>query len=361
MAQRQLLPFRSGTRKRRQYMTTVTYTGTTAGQRPAPILLPSVGMLSRILLVAHGNIDLSGAGGSIAVDGAAGLFNRITVSANLGSSNIFDCSGPGAYMAANWSKSFAARASILDPTDTTMDYNLYLPVDIAANRGRNFALGLVNLQDPEIQVYLSLVFNPLTSVATLATSGGTTSIAVDIYYEYFEIPDPRVFALPPRALVRTLEEQFPTATVVGDNIYQVPRLGTMFMFGAMAYANSARMDKSAMQTFSLRLNKTDVVETRSGFIQVLLDQTDFNMVQGDVPGKATTTVAGSKNPVLIEPGVITWNGWEAEGIPSSGDFRDAVDTLELTTTEFILTVASGTTVVSTDIVRAVRRVVQVLG
>lgn len=361
MAERQMQPFRAGTRKRRQFLTTLTYTGATAQQRPAPITLPSVGMFSRLFLVAKGNIDLSGAGGTIAVDGAAGLFNRLTVTANLGSSNIFDTSGPGAHVAANWQNPYAARASILDATDTTMAYAYYLPININANPRKNFALGLVNLQDPEIQVQFSVVFNPVTSVASLATAGGTTSITVDVYYEYWEIPDPRVFAMPPRALVRTLEEQYPTATVVGDNIYQVPRLGTMFMLAIIAYANSARMAATALSNFKIRFNKTDVIEERSGDLEVLLDQTDFGLVPGDVPGTATTTIAGSKGPISVEPGVFTWNGWQAEDVPSSGDFRDAIDTLELTTTEFIATVAAGTTVVSTDVIRVVRRVVQILG
>lgn len=362
MAQAPMLyPFRAGTRKRRQFLQSFTYNGTAAQQRPTPFIMPNVGMFGRLLLVAHGNIDSSGAGGALTVDGAAGLYNRITVSANLGSAAIFDASGPGADVAARWENPFAARASFVDPTDVTADYNYYLPVNIGANRKKNFALGLINLQDPEIQVNVAIVFNPLTSILTLATSGGTSLITVDMYYEYYEIPDPRVFALPPRSLVRTLEEQYPNATRVGDNIYQVPRLGTMFMLSIIAYANSLRLPITALDSLSIRFNKTDTIEERSGRLEVLLDQDDFGIMEGDIPGGQVTTIAGSKNPTTLQPGVFTWNGWEAEDIPSSGDFRDAIDTLELTTTEFIAKVATGTTVVSTDIIRAVRRTVQILG
>lgn len=355
-----LYPFRAGTRKRRQYLTSFTYDGSTTQQRPTPFMLPNVGMLSRLMFTCSGNIDNDGMG-ALGVDGAAALFNRITVNTNLGSALLHDASGPGSDIAARWENPFAARADDIDPTDTTAAFFYAFCVNIGANRKKQFALGLINLQDPEIQVQLSLVFNPLTQIISTATSGGTSLITVNVWYEYYEIPDPLVFALPPRALVRTLEEQFPNSTRVGDNIYQVPRLGTMFMLSCIGYANGARLPVANVDALAIRFNKTDIIEERDGLLQVLLDQTDFGIMEGNVPGNITTTIDGTKGATTLQVGVFTWNGWEAEDVPSNGDFRDAIDTLELTTTEFILTVATGTTVVSTDIIRVVRRLVQVLG
>jgi hypothetical protein len=357
MAPKQLAPFRQGTRKRRQYLTTFTYTGTAAQQRPTPFPLPSTGMLSRLLLVAHGTLDESGAT-ALGVDGLAGLYNQIVVTANLGSANLFQASGAGADIAARWHGASAPVSQVLDVTGGAGKAFYYaLPIDIAMNRKKQFSLGLINLQDPEVQVQLAITFNPVTSIAALATSGGTTSIAVDVYMEYFEVPDPRTFALPIRAIARTLEDQFPTATVVGNNIYTVPRLGVMTDYSSIAYANSLRMTNAAMQEMDIRFNKTDYIETRSGFLQPLLDSTEFDAAPGVVPGAATAYGTNTN----VQPGVFTFHGWNATDVPDNGDFRDAIDTLELTTTEIIHVVAAGTVVVASDIIRAVRRTLQVLG
>ena len=357
MAPKQLYPFRQGTRKRRQFITTVTYTGTVAQQRPAPIPLPSTGMLSRLLLVAHGAIDQSDTS-TLGVDGLAGLYNRITVTANLGSANIFDASGAGADVAARWEGGHVPVSATFDLTDTSASpYSYSLPINIAMNRKKQFSLGLINLQDPEIQVMLNLVFNPLTSVASLATSGGTSSITVDVWMEYFEIPDLRNFALPPLAIARTLEDQFPTSTVVGQNIYTVPRLGVMTNWADIVYANSIRATNAIASQLDLRFNKTDTVETRQGILQPLLDSSEYDDTPGVVPGVAPTPGLN----LNVQPGVFNWYGWHATDVPDNGDFRDSIDTLELTTTEFIQTIAAGSTVVATDIIRAVRRTLQVLG
>lgn len=358
-AAKQLAPFRQGTRKRRQYLTTYNYTGTTAGQRPTPFTLPQTGFLSRILLVAHGTVSVSGGSNVLGVDGLAGLFNRITVSMNLGSASVFDASGPGAETAARWENAFAADGSPIGLTNADQTYLYALPINIAMNRKKQFYYGLVNLQDPQVQVQLSMVFNPLTSVLSNAVSGSNSSINIDVYMEYFELPDPTVFAYPPRALVRTLEEQFPTAPIVGQNIYTVPRLGVMTNFGIIGYANGARVTPAQMQEIDIRLNKTDTIEQRSGLLQALLDGTDYGLVEGSVPGTAAMARLTAYGPQ--QTGVFSWYGWNATDVPDNGDFRDALDTLEVTTTEILATYASGTTVTSTDTIRVVRRVLQVLG
>lgn len=353
----QLAPFRQGTRKRRQFLTSFVYTGTAAQQRPTPFTLPSTGLLSRLILVAHGGIDQSGAGGSLGVDGLAGLYSQIVVSANLGSANLFQASGAGADIAARWHGPYSVVADTFDLTDTTASvFNYILPIDIAMNRKKQFALGLINLQDPEIQVQLAIQFNPLTSVATLATAGGGTSITVDVYMEYFEIPDLNKFAMPPLAIARTLEDQFPTSTLVGQNIYTVPRLGIMTDFSAIVYNNSIRTLNASVNEVDIRFNKTDYVEVRSGLLQSSLDAVDYGISPGVVPGRAGTPGIN----LNIQPGVFTWQGWNATDVPDNGDFRDAIDTLELTTTEVIVNIATGTTVVGSDIIRLVRRTLQVL-
>lgn len=357
-ARPQLRPFRQGTRKRRVLVSSLTYTGSNASQRPAAITLPSTGYLSRIILDAYGTIDQIDGLGALGVDGLAGLYNQVVLQANLGSAAIVQASGAGLDMAARW---HGASAPVAAPfalgTISASPFKYSLPIDVAMNRKRQFSLGLINLQDPQIQVQLAITFNPVTSIATHAAATAGTSITVDVWMEYFEVAQPSQFAQPIRAIARILEDQFPQSTQVGLNLYQIPRLGVMTDFSAIVYANSVRATPTIMNLLQLRLNKTDYIEARSGQLQAVLDSTEIGASPEVVPGAAVAFGGGLQQ----QPGVFTWHGWNATDVPDNGDWRDALDTLQATTSEVLITLPAGTTVVAGDIIRIVRRTFQTLG
>lgn len=363
-----LLPFRYGTRRRTQFIQSVTYTGTNATSRPPLIEIPKVGYLSSIWLEIIGNMDFTVAAAAMGKDGLAGLFENVQVVANLGSAQIVDVSGAGLAVAHRTLQPMGPRATLVALGASPARFAMNLRVPIAANFGRNFELGLINLQDPAIQVGLKLTFAPLTAIITTAL-GVATTITVNVHYSYFEVPDPRRFMQPPRAIVRTLEEPLQNLNVApGFNSYQIPRMGTMLNIAGISYVNGARAVLSPtvadIQETRLRFNKTDVVEDRTAMLHALLDADAYGMLEGNVLG-VSGPVAGiikgaAVPPNVLEDGVYLYDFWNAEGQPSSGDLRDAIDTEALTTTELLWTFASTANIQPTDTVRFVRRIFQVL-
>ena len=353
-----LKPFRQGTRARRVLVSSLTYTGSAAGQRPAAITLPSTGYLSRIILDAYGTIDQADNAGALGVDGYAGLYQQVVLQANLGSAAIVQASGAGLDMAARWHGSSRPVSNIFSlGTVAASPFKYSLPIEIAMNHKRQFSLGLINLQDPQIQVQLAITFNPVTSIASHAATTAGTSITVDIWMEYFEVAQPSQYAQPMLAIARILEDQYPQSTQVGQNLYQIPRLGVMTDATAIVYANSLRATPTIMNQFQLRLNKTDYIESRSGQLQAVLDALTLGPTPGVVPG--ATPLYGQANPQI--PGTVTMHLWDATDVPDNGDWRDCLDTLEATTSELLLTIPAGTVVVASDIIRIVRRTFQTLG
>lgn len=367
MTQMQLAPFRFGTRRRRALLNTFTYDGTAPQQRPAPFKIPNVGFLSRLLFVVRGKIAYTGGAGTFSSYGWADLFNRIQVNANIGSATIIDLSGRGA---AAISAAMAQAAPKGDPpnlaaADTgTIKYQFVVP--IAANDGTNFEMGALGLQDPQIQVTLAIVWNPVTSVIATATTGGTTLLTLEVWEEYWEIPDPRVFALPPRILVRSLEET-QGGLVAGPNPYQMPRLGTLLWYGGIVGIQGVTpLTDVQLIDFLIKFNKTDTIEEYDGNLFSLLDATiaGADTVPGDWPGIYTATASkvaqGLAGPRTMFPGLYVADLFHSEGAREQGDLRDAIDTELLTTTEFIYNLGNGYVPNAADTIQHVRRVVQVL-
>jgi hypothetical protein len=367
MAAAQLAPFRFGTRRRRAPLVTFNYDGTAILQRPAPFKIPNVGFLSRLFFVVRGKVAYTGGAGVFSKYGWADLFNRIQVNANIGSAGIIDVSGRGAAAVSSslFPNSVKGDPPNLAAADTgTIKYQFALP--ISANDGRNFDMGALGLQDPQIQVTLSVIFNPVTSLIATATTGGTTSLTIEVWEEYWEIPDPRVFALPVRLLCRTLEET-QGGLVAGNNIYQMPRLGTLLWYGGIGAIQGVTPFTDVILTdFLIKFNKTDTIEEYDGNLFSLLDATiDADWNPGDWPGvySAAAPVGapqGLVGPRTMLPGMYVSDLWHAEGARAQGDLRDAIDTELLTTTEFIYQLGNGYAPNAADTIQHVRRVAQVL-
>lgn len=82
---------------------------------------------------------------------------------------------------------------------------------------------------------------------------------------------------------------------------------------------------------------------------------------GQQSGVAPTPSAATPPPsTFMNPNAITWNLWAASDRElNGGDFRDAIDTEENTTTQMILTVKAGTTLhAGNDNLVHVRRISQ---
>lgn len=340
-----LKPFRMGTRQRFAKVGTLAYAAASALQ---PLELPRVGMLCRVIVQFRGTVTLSAAG-ALADLGPWNLVARAKINANIGSASLVDVSGFGAFMMQNLVEELGFRPDLGGVGTTSVNADIHAaPVamgantwvltyvlPVSANPGKQFDFGLINLQAPETRVTVEITTGALLDPATLVTA---TTGTFHVYYEYYEIPDPRQFALPALALVRTLEEQQPV-NGTGDNIYTVPRQGVLLQLAHRLTLNAARSD--SWDSISIKFNKTDTPYNQERQWSRIIDR----LRQG-------------VNPNV---GVYYWDFWHAESDVSSGDTRDAIDAEELSTLESVCTVTSGATLGSNNnFLVSVRRIAQQL-
>lgn len=337
------LPFAAGTRRRVQ----------TIGQYPIvpgtpipTILIPQVGMLSKIFLKIEGTITQGTAAGTLSPLGYAALLSRIRVNANLGAASIVDASARGIELANSW---IAPSAGPLKNTygnaaaANTVLYGLTVPIN--ANDRDLLQLGLINLQAEQVRVTIDVTCAALTAFIT--AGGGALSSALTLYvgYEYWDVPNPTQYQLPPATLVRILEEQQPI-TQTGQMIYQIPRLGTLaqmseyFVFGgAMA---SLIGPVPQVNNFQLRVNKTDVWLNYDTRFAELEEQLFYN------------TALGS----FMSPGVRTWDFFHSAQQARNMGSRDLINTEQMTTLESIATIDPSVVPAAGFTRNIVRRVLQ---
>lgn len=366
----QKIPFRYGTVRRR--INIGNFVITPGSQLPA-VLIPQVGMLSRVLFDIEGSYTVATAPLVVLnTDGFDSLFARAQITLNNGSAQIVDLSGIGVNSinqnintALPIKRGSPAGVGNVNGTQfplalgaSTFTYKGFLPVN--ANNRRQFEMGLINLQAPELRANILLSFNPLASLVTTPANLTLFSATVNLSYEYFEIPDLRVYDMPPLTLVRSIEEAPIAIAAVGQQIYQLPRLGTMIEYHSVIVLNLLYGSaNAAISEFDIRYNKTDqqyqVFEGDWETYEAELYGIGINVLQAPTASAATPTSRWQ-----CQTQAITFNLWAAGSeLINGGDFRDAIDTEENTTTETITTIKTGTTLTpGKDNLFHVRRVVQ---
>ena len=310
--------------------------------------LPKVGFLQAIVLRYSGTITISS--GSLADLGFNAL-KRIRVSLNQGSDDLVDVSGYGLQtMQPHIEKGY--RADLAGSGSTTVDTDIYnIPtsngiasafsityrIPINLNSGDDFELGLINLQATDLRARVRV---DAGSNADWGTGYTWVSGTVDYYYEYYEVPNPSEVDFPPvNVVVRTIEEST-TLTGAGDNIYEFPRQGGLLYWQHTVKPNATR-NNTDVTNFKLRFNKTDYVMDQSKYVVKQQMRQHF----------------GLNYPT----GTFAFDLHSAQGVMNQGNFRDLIDTEELTTTESIITLASGVTLgTSNNTVDTVRRFIQTL-
>lgn len=337
--QRQLRPFRSETRQRIQRIAGGALTLGT----PQTLEVPRVGFLSGILVTVRGDVTL--AGGAMSDLGPWNLLRRLRLETNLGATSIVDVSGYGAFLANNHrTLGVTGTGDTSDAAGRTYRFNtgtdgvlLHYWVPVAMNDGANFSVGMLNLQAPEIRVTLTL--DPVADIATVHTGASAPALSYELTYYYYEVPSPHLAKWPPLILHRTLEDSQPISTT-GEQIYTVPRQGTVLQLTHLVRLNGAR-NSADVGMIGLRFNKTDDVYRIPGI------QHDFFYMHNH--GRVPTT------------GEFMWDLFHADSVPNMGDMRDAVDSEQLSTFEAVLDIASGATLgVGNNFLVTQRRIVQPL-
>jgi hypothetical protein len=205
------------------------------------VLLPKVGLLSRVFLHFTGTLTVTiGAGSSTAAPrGPWNIANRIRLLANS-TLPLFDTSGFGAYVASLLSRwvgvfarpgSFATAFTIADTPQyeppaiaevaryavangaNTVEFSLELPVKLTEQD----PIGLVIAQNPQTQLTIEIQNGTLADLTTLA--GGATATLTGqwaIGIEYFEAPASEA-AMPDMSFVHVWQEQRTPVAATGIN------------------------------------------------------------------------------------------------------------------------------------------------
>jgi hypothetical protein len=343
VATKELRPFRDGTRQRISPVASLVFN---AG-KTVKTELPKIGYLAAIYLRLTGVQTNSGAT-ALTDDGIAALLKRIQLVLNQGYSNVVDISGPSAQVLQRWSR-YGFSPDKAGVGDTVPDVNifragvaggannwdLFLRIPVAANDGRDFDLGLINLQAPEIRATVAID----CGVATDATALGTGFVGtIEVSYEFYDVPDTQEFAQPPLTIVRTIEEVIPV-NAVGDVVYTVPPAGILMQDYSIVRLNGVKSD--SFDKMRVRFNKNDTV---------------YEQARQEL--KSLERMRTGMNPGV---GIAHYDLFNSFEQISAGDMRDGIDSEELATLEIIHTISAGAGLgANNNGITHVRRFVQTL-
>lgn len=391
MAQPQKLPFRYSTRQRTRNLGDFSV----AFGDSISLELPRVGFLAGLHLTFASGIVRNTADSGAFSERVFNVLQRISINLNLGAASIVNISGFGLYTH-NWTEKYnygpdeggsvgitasgAFNGSLVQdahvyrgtgsdgyPFGTTAAASLAAPlgapqaaapflltywIPIAANDGRNFNMGLINLQAPEVRATLDVQIT--SGIANMFVPGSVLTgthlanniAAVTVHMLFYEVPNPSRVLYPPLLVHRILEER-QSFQNTGDIVYTVPRQGTVLRLHHNLFINGGNDGNPVlaqgpwMRFQTLRVNKTDDIYRE--FITFAKWHMRYRY--------------GQKVP----EGTYGWELWTAEEAPASGDLRDAIDSEAISTLESIITIADNAVLgTGNNFLDSIREIIQVL-
>lgn len=338
--QRRLGAFEKGTDPRFRKVNSATFT---AGGADVRIDLPRTGLLSSVILQLTGTMTL-GAPTSFATFGPWNIFKRIQVYTNTGTVSLWDTTGWGAYlMGFLQDEGYAPDKSTL--TDVyaaglaggANTWNLFLELPIAMNAGVDRRWGLINLQSPEVIASVQVTPGANTdAVTSIGGAAGFGSATLTVYYRYYEVPNPAKYELPPLAVHRVIESSQSIATT-GDQVFTVPRQGTLLRLAHYFLINGSR-DSADLSTFSIRYNITGLPIVKD---RVVMEKEARDMYGQDLP-----------------TGTFVHDRWHAAELVGAGPLWDAIDTEAVAQLDSVPNVQSSASVIAGDKMGCIREFVQ---
>lgn len=342
-ATRQKAPFRGNARQRIARIGDYPFVPNTR----LSVELPRVGYLAGIFVQFVGTLTRTAGDTGNFSDQFFNLLKRLSVNLNLGAGLLYDVSGHGTNLL-NQAMSFnyaadlggdggAALPAPLDATadihvfsgaatvpETTVPLVLSYFIPVAMNDGLNFNIGLVLLQAPEIRCTLDIQMGSVTDLfAPAAVLTGTSipgSPLIRIHVLYYEVPNPDFVGIPPYIVHRCLED-VQSIAANGDQVYTMPRQGTIQRVIQTCVINGVTNDAD-VDELRVKVNKTDEVYRMTQSVNRWLSRMRY----------------GHKVP----RGAFYHDFWRAADLNASGDYRDTIDTEQISTLEFILSTFAGT-------------------
>lgn len=340
-------PFRGNSRQRFQRVGTFPFA---PGGRLS-IELPRVGYVAGILITFNGGlIRTAGDTGTFSDQFFNAVINRAQLNLNIGASQIIDLSGHGINLV-NQAMSFNYAADLGGqdvgtpaPLTVTADPAVFQGVDtvpnpsfpgadplvftywlpVAMNDGLNFNVGLINLQAPEIRATVDLTFGNVADLfapgSVIAGSSFGPDNGINVHYLYYEVPNPDLVDIPPYIVHRVLQER-QGIFATGDQLYTVPRMGQLQRIIHSVQINGVTTTGSVTDLI-VRVNKTDEIYRMANYANRFLSRMRY----------------GHKVP----RGAFYHDWWRAADLNAAGDFRDVIDSEQISTLESIVQIAPGT-------------------
>lgn len=340
MQQREVIPFRKGTRQHFRLTGDIPYVTNRDG---TPRNLDQTGFLAGLLIHVTGTMTLVAAS-ALTADGPWNLVRRVRLVLNTGV-NVDDLSGYGAFLtnflikeefnpsSSGLAAVFAAPAAI---GANVWDFFLWLPV--AANDGINFEAGLINLQTEELRARVEITWAPETDAV-----GGTPTFVgrADVSSLFYEVPDPRAVQFPPLNVLHRLIEERTVINATGDVRYPILRQGTIMQLVHTVRLNNLR-NTADVVALRLELNRSDQVYRYLRQEQLWHHALRYGQ---DFPA-----------------GVFAWDFWNAQMDVSQGDARDFIDTEAVAQTDSVIEIAAGAVLgaAGTNNLDTIRRFTQIL-
>jgi hypothetical protein len=353
MPQNQLMPFRMDTRQKIAKVGQVPFS--TAGLQS--IRLPSTGFLASIYLRFSGSISNSAAitAGNVGQYAPYSILKNISLNINSGQQQLVNCSGWSLFLLSrqrysrkipfSFNTAANAKANYSFPSDSgTNPFNFTLEIPVSVSDGQNFSLGLINLQAPELECVLELTFaSSLAAISSVTT--GLTGV-VEVFYKYYEVPNPTTTELPPPVLHKILENSY-SVNSTGLQTIEIPRGGRVMRLANNLQLNGVR--SAAWTNVGVQLNKTYTVYDKPQWLVGY----EENVYAAD----ASATDA---NPQGLIVGEIPVNLMRAWAMNEESDIRDTLNTERATTTDLLVTVADNATLGSNNnFITVAREILQI--
>jgi hypothetical protein len=298
-----------------------------AGGGITSIELPKTGFLSRIYLYIP--ITITGTLSSPNALGVASVVKRVRVSTNSGI-DIFNVSGPGyAYLLRHYQD---IETHDVSPKNngtlavTAASFRMDMAIPIMLNL--HDPVGLLLLQNEQLQVVLTVEWEADTAVATGATVVATAEPTV----EFFTVPPDRQ-DWPPLNIIHQIIEDNIAIAATGDYIYNFQR-GNVYL-QALAGYGLAPVGVDNWSRAIVRINQSDILY-------------DLNV-------GAMDALVGYRNGYQRSLGTLPFDFLGSDGLGNYGSARDFINSGLLTDYQLVLSA------VSTGTLFIVRRMLLPLG
>lgn len=350
---KQLMPFRIDTRQKIAKVGQIPFS--VSGVQS--LRLPSTGYLSSLYLRFSGTITNSAAitSGNVAQYAPYSLLKNINLNINSGQQQLVNCSGWSLYLLSRmrygnklpfaFNASANGKANYSFPSDSgTNNFYFTLEIPVSVSDGQNFSLGLINLQAPELECVLETTFASNLSVISSVTTAVTG--VVEVFYKYYEVPNPQTTELPPPILHKILENSY-SVNSTGLQTIEIPRGGRILRLANNIQLNGVRSND--WTNVGIQLNKTYTVYDKPRWL-CGYEETVF----------AADNAASDTSPQGLIVGEIPVDLMRAWNINEESDIRDTLNTERATTTDLLVTVADNATLgANNNFITVAREILQI--